>query len=272
VDWEWLQKQWDAQQETYMPDREARFEAMLDVLEAVGGSAPRILDLAGGTGSITRRVLARWPDASSVIVDVDPALLKIAAGTFAGDSRVRICAADLASSLWLETLGEPPAGFDAVLTATALHWLNAERVSALYGEVGGLLRPGGLFANADHMPDDGLAGPVGKAIDDFAGRRTLRVRAESGATDWDGWWRRLETEPDLAADVAQRHARFADRAGATHTESILSSQWHADALRAAGFAQAGLVWRGLGDAVVVGLRPGAHPGGDPGHGSGRRNG
>jgi SAM-dependent methyltransferase len=255
VDWEWLQKEWDAQQETYMPDREERFEAMLDAVESVCGTPRRILDLAGGTGSISRRLLARWPEASSVIVDVDPALLKIAAGTFAGDARVRVCAADLAGPAWLEALGEPPASFDAVLTATALHWLTEERVAGVYGEVGGLLRAGGLFANADHMPDPGLAGPVGQAIDEFAEARTVRVRASSGAADWEGWWRRLAAEPDLAAEVAQRHARFADRAGASHTESVLSSQWHADALRAAGFAQAGLVWRGLGDAVVVGVRP-----------------
>lgn len=255
MDWERWQKEWDAQQETYMPDREERFQAMLDVLESVCGPGPRILDLAGGTGSITRRVLARWNGSSSVIVDVDPALLKIASGTFAGDARVRVCAADLAGPSWLESLAEPPASFDAALTATALHWLSEDRVAGVYGEVGGLLRPGGLFANADHMPDPGLAGPVADAVDDFATRRTLQVRASSGADDWDGWWRRLAGVPELAAEVAARHARFADRAGASHTDSNVSSQWHADALRAAGFAQAGLVWRGLGDAVVVGVRP-----------------
>jgi SAM-dependent methyltransferase len=257
VDWEWWQKQWDAQQETYMPDREERLEAMLDVVESVCGAAPRVLDLAGGTGSITRRVLARWSGSSSVIVDVDPALLKIASGTFAGDDRVRVCAADLAGPSWVTTLGEPPASFDAALTATALHWLTEDRVAGVYREVSGLLRAGGLFANADHMPDPGLAGPIGDAIDEFATQRTLRVRAESGADDWEGWWRRLAAEPSLADEVAQRQARFADRAGASHTESNLSSAWHTDALRAGGFAQAGLVWRGLGDAVVVGVRPAA---------------
>ena len=255
MDWEWWQQQWDAQQETYMPDREERLAAMLDVVESVGGAAPRILDLAGGTGSITRRVLARWGGSSSVIVDVDPALLKIASGTFAGDARVRVCAADLAGPSWLATLDEPPASFDAALTATALHWLTEERVAGVYREVSGLLRAGGVFANADHMPDPGLAGPIGEAIDQFSARRTVRMQAESGADDWDGWWRRLAAEPALAAEVAQRQARFADRAGANHTDSNLSSAWHIAALRDAGFAHAGLVWRGLGDAVVVGVRP-----------------
>jgi trans-aconitate methyltransferase len=123
MDWDEWQKRWDAQQESYLPDREERYAAMLDAVAVAAGDAPRVVDLAGGTGSITRRVLARFPRASSVVVDLDPALLAIAAGTFDGDARVRVCAADLSDPAWTGTLGEPPASFDAVLTATALHWL-----------------------------------------------------------------------------------------------------------------------------------------------------
>src|SRR5579872_7473573 len=98
MDHEGWQRRWDAQQELFLPDREDRFAAMLDVVEASGATAPAVLDLAGGTGSITRRVLARFPSATSVVLDTDPALLAIAAATFAGDDRVRICRADLATA------------------------------------------------------------------------------------------------------------------------------------------------------------------------------
>ena len=44
------QESWDRQQEAYLPDREQRFAAMLDVVDAAtDGAAPRLLDLAGGT-------------------------------------------------------------------------------------------------------------------------------------------------------------------------------------------------------------------------------
>jgi SAM-dependent methyltransferase len=252
VDWGRLQQEWDAQQEAYMPDREERFTATLDVVEVVCGTEPRVLDLAGGTGSITRRVLHRMPQATSVIVDVDPALLAIAAGTFAGDGRVTISPADLAGADWTSGVDGP---FDAVLSATALHWLPERRVAEVYREAGVRLGPGGLLANADHMADPGLAGPLAEAVDTFADRRTQRIRATSGAVDWDGWWAKLAAEPELAEPVAQRNARFAGRSGSHHTESDLTSAWHVEALLAGGFAQAGLVWRGLGDAVVVGVWP-----------------
>ncbi len=254
MDWKWWQQQWDNQQEGYMPDREERLGRMLDVVEAAGPPAPRILDLAGGTGSISLRALARFPAASTVIVDVDPALLAIAEGSFAGDDRVRVGRADLAALSWLDQLGEPPESFDAVLTATALHWLTPERVGEVYAECAGLLRPGGVFANADHMPDEGL-GPLSDVLAELREARRAKVRAESGALDWDGWWEALASEPEMADLVAERHRHFEGRGGSSHTHSYGPSSWHLRALSAAGFAYAGLAWRGLDDALVVGIKP-----------------
>lgn len=84
TDWQSWQESWDRQQEWYMPDREERFRVMLDMVEAVVGPEPRVLDLACGTGSITDRLLKRFPRATSTGVDLDPALLAIARGTFEG--------------------------------------------------------------------------------------------------------------------------------------------------------------------------------------------
>lgn len=38
--WQAWQDSWDRQQEWYMPDREERFRVMLDMVEALVGSAP----------------------------------------------------------------------------------------------------------------------------------------------------------------------------------------------------------------------------------------
>lgn len=45
-DWQAWQDSWDRQQEWYMPDREERFRVMLDMVEALVGPKPRVLDLA----------------------------------------------------------------------------------------------------------------------------------------------------------------------------------------------------------------------------------
>lgn len=125
TDWRAWQESWDRQQEWYLPDREERFRVMLDMVEAAVGPEPRVLDLACGTGSITDRLLRRFPGATSTGVDLDPALLAIARGYFAGDERVSFVTADLKDPGWAGLL--PYGSYDAVLTATALHWLPRPR-------------------------------------------------------------------------------------------------------------------------------------------------
>lgn len=256
MDIEALHRSWDLQQESYLPDRETRLAAMLDVAEAVAGPRPCVLDLAGGIGSITRRLLARLPDATSVVVDNDPVLLAIAEATFAEDHRVGIVAADLASSSWRAMLDEGRRGFDAVLTATALHWLAPSRVATLYGEVRALLRPGGVFANADHMPDPGLPS-LSDRWETAAVDRATQLQRRTGAADWNGWWASLHRHPELADALAQRDVAAPETAA--YRGRPESSAWHAAALQDAGYTEAGLWWRAGGDALVIAVNADLSP-------------
>ncbi|EEP70064.1 methyltransferase [Micromonospora sp. ATCC 39149] len=133
------QESWDRQQEAYLPDREERFAAMLDAVDAlVDGDSPRLLDLAGGTGTISLRALARFPRARITLVDLDPALLALARASLL--DRATVLCADLSHPGWHDRL--PHRDYDAVLTATALHWLPAERLADLYGRTTGAAAPG----------------------------------------------------------------------------------------------------------------------------------
>src|SRR5262245_28133739 len=170
-DW---QRSWDRQQEGYMPDREARLAALVDIVEAVAGPAPTVLDLACGTGSISRRVLARLPHARLVAVDIDPALLAIATASLGADERVRVVRADLSDPTWTAALPVPEGGFDAVVTATALHWLTEADLRRLYADLRGLVRPGGVVANADDMAPAELV-RLGSALDGLAEHRRAQA-------------------------------------------------------------------------------------------------
>ena len=113
---------------------------MLDfVAGAVEGSKLRLLDLCCGTGSISKRALERFPAASILAVDNDPAHLEL--GRRALDDRVEWRDADLRNQRWADDLDD--ASFDAVLSATAIHWFQPNEVVAMYGTLARLLRRGG---------------------------------------------------------------------------------------------------------------------------------
>ena len=231
-----------------MPDREERFAAMLSAVAAITGDAPpQLLDLAGGTGTIALRTLARFPGARVTVLDQDPVLLAIAGASLR--DRATVVDADLGDPSWRSKLAED--GFDAVLTATALHWLPAERVAALYGEIREVLRPGGIFVNADHMPEESLPTLSARLQAHDRARREAQY-ASGAALPWDDWWARAAADDLLAAKAVERRRIYP--ATSHRQEWTPPAVWHVDALRMAGFTEAGVLWRGGTDAAVVGLR------------------
>ncbi|MES4888844.1 class I SAM-dependent methyltransferase [Streptomyces sp. NPDC096012] len=246
TDWAAWQESWDRQQEWYMPDREDRFRIMLDMVEALVGTAPRVLDLACGTGSISARLLARFPQATSTGVDLDPALLAIARGTFEGDDRVSFVTADLKDPGWPAKL--PYDSYDAVLTATALHWLHSEPLTALYGQVAELVRAGGVFMNADHMIDE-TTPRINEA--ERAQRRARMDQARrNGALDWAEWWQVAAEDPVLAGPTARRFEIYGEHADG----DTPSPAWHARTLREQGFGEARPVWCSPSDTLLLALK------------------
>lgn len=247
TDWAAWQESWDRQQEWYMPDREERFRVMLDMVEALAGPEPRVLDLACGTGSITDRLLKRFPKATSTGVDLDPALLAIARGYFGGDGRVTFVTADLKDPDWTRAL--PYASYDAVLTATALHWLHSDDLTTLYGQLGGLVRDGGVFMNADHMTDESTP-RINAAERAHRHARMDRAKAD-GALDWAEWWALAAEDPVLAGPTARRFEIYGEHADG----DTPSAAWHARTLReAGGFGEARTVWRSPSDALVLAVK------------------
>lgn len=231
TDWHAWQESWDRQQEWYMPDREERFRVMLDMVEALVGPEPRVLDLACGTGTITARLLDRFPKATGTGVDLDPALLTIAEGTFAGDERVSFVTADLKDPHWATRL--PYDSYDAVLTATALHWLHSEPLAVLYGQVAQLVRDGGVFMNADHMIDEST--PRINAAERAQRHARMDQAKARGVLDWAAWWELAAQDPALAAPTARRFEIYGEHADG----DMPSVDWHTRVLREKGFGRRG---------------------------------
>jgi SAM-dependent methyltransferase len=241
------QRSWDRLEEGLVPDRELRMRVLVDLVEGMAGSAPTVVDLGCGPGTVTRRLFDRLPRAQSIAVDVDPVLLTIASATFAGDARVRIVRADLRDPAWVDEL--PEQRVDAVLTATALHWLPQDTVRRLYRDLVGLVRPGGVVAHTEHMPLADLP-RLGPALAEI--ERQRRAGRNDGRARWDAWWEQAAREPVFRHPMAQRQAVFEN---SYPTEEFSPpADWHLAALADAGFTEVGVVWRSGGAAVVAAVR------------------
>jgi tRNA (cmo5U34)-methyltransferase len=122
-----------------------RQEGEAALLEALPVTTRRVLDLGSGNGRLLAMVLDRLPDATGVAVDFSAEMLRHLHARFDADPRVDVVAHDLSTPL--PDLGR----FDAVVSSFAIHHVDDGRKAELYGEVAGLLAPGGVFLNLEHV-------------------------------------------------------------------------------------------------------------------------
>jgi SAM-dependent methyltransferase len=248
-----LAARWDAQQTGYIRHRAERFDTIARVVAAVCSDVaePRILDLAGGTGSLALHVLGHVPNARAVIADKDPALLAIASDLAAGDARLQTAEVDLAHAQWATHPAIAAAPFDAVVSSTALHWLQPGILADVYRALPDLMRPGGIVLNGDHLSysarHESTLARVALA-DDAAMQQTTFA----GDTDtWDEWWQAVADEPRYAEALARRSEVWGAELHEAPPKVTLG--FHLESLASAGFAETGTVWQYLDDHVVYGV-------------------
>jgi SAM-dependent methyltransferase len=233
---------WDVQQQDFLPDREERFTALIDVVQEIAARPdPLVLDLGCGPGSLGARLLDRIPAARVVGVDADPLLLALARSAWAGRPGLRFADHDLRIPGWAAALRLPRQA-DAVVSTTALHWLPAGALAAVYAEAATVLRPGGVLLNGDHLHEDESAVPVLARLGRALIEREDRRRAPDGRSEsWAGWWEAAAEDPALAALAADRALRQLDTEH--HGSASRHLSVHVQALRAAGFTEIGILWQ-----------------------------
>ena len=176
-----------------------RTEGEAALVEQLPQKVRRVLDLGTGDGRLLALVMLARPGCVGVALDFSPTMLEKAQTRFAGDGEVQVVKHDLEKPL-------PALGlFDAVVSCFAIHHLEDDRKRELYDEVFGLLEPGGVFLNLEHVSSPtprlherflhalGLAvgeeDPSNRLLDVETQLRRLR---EIGYADVDCYWKWLE--------------------------------------------------------------------------------
>jgi len=238
INWQkWIER-YDRMQQRYLVKRSERFDVIARLIKAVCPSPNLIVDLGCGTGSLTIRLLEEFDSAKIFAVDLDPAVLLLAEHRLKNfKNRVQIVRSDMTKMDWNQCIGA-----DAVVSATALHWLRPQDIETVYCQIHKILRNGGIFLNADH------AGSSNNLIQrnwEF-NREQMRAQEQTqSADDWDGFWQQFFSE--LGDDVRiERQEALGQWQG---TEDGMPLQRHFQKLEQCGFENIDCFWRCDCDAI-----------------------
>ena len=132
--------EYDSRIRTFIP----HYEEMLDAAAAaVPPRARTIVDLGIGTGALSFRCLKTATRASTVGIDIDPEILKLAGRRLGGRATF------IAGSF----LRAPLPACDALVASFSLHHVRTRAAKgALYRRIRAALRPGGAFLIVDSQP------------------------------------------------------------------------------------------------------------------------
>jgi tRNA (cmo5U34)-methyltransferase len=135
--------EYDAVRRRLVPDYEGFYGAVVEALSRLGGDVRRVLDLGAGTGLLSEQVAKAFPGVEIELLDASNGMLTLAQQRLA-DTGIAVHVADMSGPL--------PAGpFDAVISSLAIHHLEHAEKRALMGRIHAVLRPGGVFANAEQV-------------------------------------------------------------------------------------------------------------------------
>jgi SAM-dependent methyltransferase len=219
-----------------IPFASAQIEVMLQLVAAVGRPVGRVADLGCGDGVLGRALLADHPAARGLFVDFsEPMLVAAREQLRTSGDRARLVSADLGTPAWLDG-ARPWVPFDAIVSGYAIHHLPDGRKRALFGEIFGLLEPGGIFVNVEHVSSQS---PWGEARSDERFVAALyRLERERGGG------RTLD-------EVAEAFRRRPDRAANILAPVETQCEW----LRGIGFEDVDCYFKAFELAVFAGRRP-----------------
>ena len=249
----WIER-WDQQQEQSLPDREDRFTALIDAVEAgAGREDPLVIDLGCGPGSLSVRLLERLPKATVIGIDADPVTLALGRAAYDG---IRFEDLDLRVPGWSGRLNLDRKA-DAAVSTTALHWFHQPELQALYTElVATVLRPGGLLLDGDHFQLDPDRDPTLARLDKALREAEDARRFPGGHQEsWHGWWEAVAADPVLAGYAAERERRRVE--SGHHSGETTKLATHVAALTRAGFSEIGALWQRGDNRLLCAVAPAA---------------
>jgi tRNA (cmo5U34)-methyltransferase len=222
------------QRQTLVPLVEIQEDLIRRLFERRQRTVGRLLDVGSGDGAMSELLLSVYPGAEAVLVDFSsPMLDRVGKRLERFPNRWRIVRGDLSDAAWVD--GLPAGGYDAAISALAIHHLPAELKRQLFAELYGLLEPGGMFVNMDFVL---VNGPLRGLFDERMLTNLVQAERQRGSTR-----SAEEIERELATDGDEDE----DRPDSVEDQL----RWLAEA----GFEQAEVHFKWADAAVLGAIKP-----------------
>jgi ubiquinone/menaquinone biosynthesis C-methylase UbiE len=219
-----------------IPLGKQQIEVMLMLVAATMDKPESLLDLGCGDGVLSEAVLTRYPDAKATLVDFSEPMLLEARRRFGSKADPpRFVRVDFSDKAWTESV-KASAPFDLVISGYAIHHQTDELKRRLYAEVFGLLKPGGLFINIDHVK--ARSGWALTLFDEYLSESLKKFNADKGT-------------PELFDKVAE----LTDDRKKREADVIATVEAQCEWLREIGFTDVDCFFKIFELALFAGLHP-----------------
>lgn len=203
----------------FNPERERQFDVIGDLVATAldGEERPLILELCCGAGDLAAHLLGRFPAARYLALDGSPAMLAETTRQCAlVRDRLTTQPFDLGSDAWRQMREQPC----AIVSSLAVHHLDGAGKRKLFGDLHGLLAPGGMFVLADIMRPTSPAGfaVAAEAYERAVAERSLKERGDLSMLEKlrELRWNYFRYPDDDAVDqpsTAAEHLRWLEEVG-----------------------------------------------------------
>ena len=134
---------YDRQRKQLIPCFEDFYGIALSMIKPVS-ERPTVLDIGAGTGLFSSFLLGKIPDARLTLIDISEKMLNVAKERFQDVSGVEYIVGDYTH---YDSFQE----YDIIISALSIHHLSDQQKYELYKQCYSMLKPNGLFINADQV-------------------------------------------------------------------------------------------------------------------------
>lgn len=205
-----------------IPLANEQIDIMLRVIRGLMPSGVnRFIDLGCGDGVLAEQVLQAYPSAHGTLIDFSAGMLAAADQRMAAySSHLTTLELDYGQPNWVESVAESSGSFDLIVSGFSIHHQPDWRKREIYQEIFGLLRPGGVFLNLEHVKSASLL--IESVHDQLFVDSMIQYEADigSGKTAEQieaGFYDRPDKEANILLDV-QTQVKWLDEIGFEHAD------------------------------------------------------